>query len=125
VKTVLVVDDEFDMLGTLRAILEGEGYRVEACANGRDALDRLKTVKPDLVLTDVMMPLVSGFEVVRQMRQTPGLEAVPVVMMSSVPPGVRREDYGWQAFLPKPFTLPILMRTIEGLIGKAAEPAGS
>jgi hypothetical protein len=58
------------------------------------------------------------------MRQTPGLEAVPVAVMSSVAPGVRREDYGWQAFLRKPFRLEALMKTVQQLIGSPTEPVG-
>ena len=77
-KTILVIDDEFDLASTLRAILEGDGYRVETCSNGREALERLRGgPRPDLVLTDVMMPLVSGFEVLHTMRQTDGLKEVP------------------------------------------------
>lgn len=122
-KSILVVDDEFDLASTLRAILEGDGYRVETCSNGREALERLRGgPRPDLVLTDVMMPLVSGFEVVQTMRQTAGLQDVPVVVMSSVPPGVKREDYGWQAFLRKPFGLEALMKTVRQLIGTGTEP---
>jgi CheY-like chemotaxis protein len=52
-KTILVVDDEFDLAATLQAILEGEGYRVETCSNGREALERLRGApRPDLVLTE-------------------------------------------------------------------------
>jgi CheY-like chemotaxis protein len=118
-KTVLVVDDEFDLTGTLRAILEGEGYRVDTCSNGGEALERLKAARSDLVLMDVMMPVLSGFEVLRAMRKMPGLDSVPVVLMSSVPPGVKKEDYRWQAFLRKPFSLLSVVATVEGLIGKA------
>jgi CheY-like chemotaxis protein len=119
-KTILVADDEFDMTSTLRAILEGEGYRVETCIDGRAALEQVRASRPDLVLMDVMMPLISGFEVLHAMRQTPGLDAVPVVLMSSIPPGVRREDYRWQAFLRKPFGLDVLTKTVEKLIGRPA-----
>jgi CheY-like chemotaxis protein len=70
-----------------------------------------------------MMPLVSGFEVLQTMRQAPELREVPVVVMSSVTPGVKRDDYNWQAFLRKPFGLEALMKTVRQLIGAAAEPA--
>jgi CheY-like chemotaxis protein len=118
-KTVLLVDDEFDLTGTLRAILEGEGYRAETCSNGKEALECLRKSRPDLVLMDVMMPVLSGFEVLRSMRQTPELDGVPVILMSSAAPGVKQEEYGWQAFLRKPFSLPALLGTVEGLIGKS------
>ena len=118
-KTILVADDEFDLTSTLRAILEAEGYRVETCANGREAFERIQADTPDLILMDVMMPLLSGYEALRSMRQTPGLDAVPVVLMSSIPPGVKREGYRWQGFLHKPFSLETLIKTVEQLIGKA------
>ena len=117
-KTVLVVDDEFDLSETLRSILESEGYQTSVCANGKEALTSLEAAKPDLVLMDVMMPVLSGFEVLHSMRTMPELAGVPVILMSSVPPSVKREDYRWQAFLRKPFTLDTLIKTVEGLIGK-------
>jgi CheY-like chemotaxis protein len=117
-KTVLVVDDEFDLTGTLRSILESEGYETRVCTNGKEALECLEAAKPDLVLMDVMMPMLSGFEVLRSMRTAPELEAVPVILMSSVAPSVKREDYHWQAFLRKPFTIVTLVKTVESLIGK-------
>ncbi len=117
-KTILVVDDEFDLTSTLRAILEGEGYGVETCANGREALEHLKRHKPDLLLMDVMMPILSGLEVLKTMKQTPGLDQIPVVLMCSIAPGVKRDDYPWRAFLRKPFSLEALMKTLEQLIGR-------
>ena len=117
-KTVLVVDDEFDLTDTLRAILDGEGYCAQTCSNGREALERLKTAKPDLVLMDVMMPMMSGLEVLRTLRQMPELDGVPVILMSAAAPCVRQEDYRWQEFLRKPFSLTALIATVEELIGK-------
>ncbi len=123
-KTILVADDEFDMTGLLRAILEGEGYRVTTCTNGRQAIERLTSSRPDLVLMDVMMPVMSGLEVLGRMRQTPGLGGVPVVLMSAVAMRVKREEHGWQAFLSKPFGLEELIALVERLIGPAAPGGG-
>jgi CheY-like chemotaxis protein len=117
-KTVLVADDEFDLARTLRAILEGEGYRVETCGNGRQVLECLQGPKADLVLLDVMMPGVSGLEVLRAIKGAPDLAGIPVVLMSAVPPKVSREDYRWDVFLRKPFTIEALVGAVEGLIGK-------
>ena len=118
-KTILVVDDEFDMTGTLRAILEGEGYRVETCADGREAIERLQASRPVLLLMDVMMPLMSGFEVLHVLRHSDGLADLPVVLMSSVVLGVKRQDYQWQVSLNKPFSLDALLKTVHELIGAA------
>ena len=115
--TVLVVDDEFDLTSTVRAILEGEGYRVDVCANGREALERLKAGRPDLVLLDVMLPVVDGYGVLQAIRQTPDLADVPVVLMNSYPP--KKGGAGWQGFLRKPFSLGSLLDTV-----RQAAPAG-
>ena len=117
-KTILIADDEFDLAGTLRAILQGEGYAAEVCADGREALARLKAHRPDLLLMDVMMPLASGYEVLKAMKQTPGLDAVPVVLMSAAPARVNQADFGWDEFLRKPFTLDAVVQTVARLIGK-------
>jgi CheY-like chemotaxis protein len=124
-KTILVVDDEFDMAGTLRAILEGEGYRVETCGDGHQAIERVRSSRPDLILMDVMMPVMSGFEALQAMRDTPGLDSVPVELMSAVAPGVKREGYEWQAFLSKPFSLEGLVGAVVRLIvGAGPGPSG-
>lgn len=117
-KTILIADDEFDLAGTLRAILRGEGYAADVCADGRETLARLKAAAPDLLLMDVMMPLASGYDVLRAMKQTPGLDGVPVVLMSAAPTRVRQADFGWDEFLRKPFTLDAVVRTVARLIGK-------
>ncbi len=118
-KTILVADDEFDMTVTLRSILEGEGYRVVTCSNGREALDRFREEAPDLVLMDVMMPLLSGVEALAAMKEAPGAVDIPVVLMSAIGLGVKREDYRWSAFLRKPFTLEALVKTVDGLLPRS------
>ena len=117
-KTVLVADDEFDLAGTLRAVLEGEGYTAEVCSNGQETLDRLRARKPDLLLMDVMMPLMSGYDVVKVMKQTPELNGIPVVLMSAAPARVKPTEFRWDGFLRKPFSLEAFVRTVADLIGE-------
>ena len=62
----------------------------------------------------------SGLEVLRTTKETPGLDGIPVVLMSSVPPGVKQRDYGWDAFLRKPFGLEDLLRTVSEFAGRPA-----
>lgn len=119
-KTILIADDEFDLTGTLKAILQGEGYEAVVCADGREALARLGECKPDLLLMDVMMPRMSGYEVLKAMKRTPGLEGIPVVLMSAAPLGVKTADCRAEAFLLKPFTLDAVLRAVGQLIGKPA-----
>ena len=82
--TVLVVDDEDDIVTLMRDFLEAEGYRVLAAADGPAALDMLRTDQVDCVLLDVMMPGLSGFDVLRTIRET---SQVPVLFLSA-----RQED---------------------------------
>ena len=122
-KTVLIADDEFDLAGTLCAILRGEGYAAEVCSDGCETLDRLKARKPDLLLMDVMMPRMSGYEVLGVMKQTPGLDGIPVVLMSAAPARVRQTDFKWDEFLRKPFTLDAVVQAVARLIGRP-DPTG-
>lgn len=118
VKSILVVDDEFGMVGVLTAILEDAGYRVFSAANGRQALARLSQSVPDVVLTDYMMPLLDGAELGRAMQASPEWQAVPIVMMSAVPEeSVRAEFKGYRAFLRKPFDIPKLLQALERALG--------
>jgi CheY-like chemotaxis protein len=112
VKTILVVDDEVDMRDAVQAILEGEGYAVQSAANGRQALDLIENGhRPDLLLLDVMMPVLTGYEVLDRLAQKPELRSLPVVMMSAVEPPTRKGP-AWKAFLLKPFTLEDLLQTV-------------
>jgi len=115
-KTILVVDDEFDLTSTLRAVLERRGYRAEICSNGREAIECVTEAEPDLILLDAMLPLGNGYEVVERIRMLPGFEKTPVILMNSVPPPEGR-TVRWQAFLKKPLAVKSLMDTIEKLIG--------
>lgn len=118
-KTILIIDDEFDLTSTLKAVLETRGYRAEVCSNGREALECLHAVHPDLLLLDVMIPLGNGYEVLDRIRQVPEFETTPVVMMNCVAPPDERE-VRWQGYLKKPLTLAAVVEKVEELIGPAA-----
>jgi len=115
-KTILVVDDEFDLTTTLRAVLERRGYRTETCSTGRDAWECIRTGRPDLVLLDVMIPLGNGYAVLDQVRRSREFASLPIVLMNPVPPPEDRTRQ-WQAFLAKPLSIPKLLETVESLIG--------
>ena len=99
---ILVVDDHRCVRETLQFILEAEGYEVETAANGQQALDRIAAQRPDLVLTDLQMPGMSGWELGRHVTAL-GL-AIPVIFMS-VDPAVATlaTTHGADAYLVKPF----------------------
>lgn len=116
---VLVVDDEFDLTSTIKAILEQRGYQTATCSNGREAIECIRSERPDLVLVDVMIPLGNGYEVVDRVRKTPDVARTPVVLMNVVPPPDAR-PVTWQAFLKKPLSVSSLLETVERLIGRPA-----
>jgi CheY-like chemotaxis protein len=123
VRTVLVVDDEFGTVEVLVAALEDAGYRVLTAANGRRALERIEENKPDLVVSDFMMPLMDGATLVQAMHSNPEYRDIPVIMMSAAPEAALRKHLdGYAAFLRKPFRLQALLELISAIFARA-EPA--
>ena len=82
--TVLIVDDEPIGRETLEALLAKEGYKLVFACDGIEALDRAKEILPDLVLLDIMMPGMNGFEVCRHLRADPFLAEVPVILITTL-----------------------------------------
>ena len=124
-KTLLLVDDEHAIVEALSGILEDEGYRVVSAPNGREALARLAEAAPALILTDVMMPIMGGRELLAAVRAHPVHARVPVVMMSAVPLSVLQrgasERLPFDAFVQKPFDLGDLLRTVAELAARSPE----
>jgi class 3 adenylate cyclase len=110
--TILVVDDDAGNRDVLSRRLQREGYRVHAAADGAAALDRLASTPVDLLLLDVMMPGMDGYEVLTRIRADQALRALPVLMISAlddVQSVVRCIELGAEDYLPKPFD-PVLLR---------------
>jgi len=108
---LLVVDDELSILEALQDILSLEGYDVVTAYNGAEGLRRIAELRPDLVLLDLMMPVMDGREMLRRVREDPGLKGLPVVIMSAgrIPDAERRAA---SATLAKPFDLDHLLQTL-------------
>lgn len=111
-KRILIVDDEPDILEALEAILEMEGFVVDTATTGQHALERISAVAPDVVLTDVMMPVMNGIELLQRLKAHPEYQAIPVIVTSAGSIGAEALR-GSEAFLKKPVDLDVLMRTIE------------
>lgn len=102
--TVLVVDDEFGISTLLKDVFEDEGHRVVMATNGRQALDRVAEERPDLVLTDFMMPVMDGAALIQALAADPSLKGIPVLLMSSMPEAtVSERCSGYASFVRKPF----------------------
>jgi CheY-like chemotaxis protein len=80
---VLVVEDEVDSRDMMAALLESEGYETVTAENGRDALAKLRDIRVDLIVTDVMMPFMSGEELVAELKADAWLRSIPVIVMSA------------------------------------------
>jgi len=99
-KRVLVVDDDRDMREALTDLLEFEGYQVSSAADGRQALQIARSCPPHLILLDLMMPVMSGWQFRAAQAEDPVLAGVPVVIMSAF-----AHELEATALLPKPFQL--------------------
>jgi CheY-like chemotaxis protein len=112
--TVLVVDDEPDIRYLLRVLLELAGYRVVEAAHGEAALEQVRDSPPQLVLTDQMMPVMNGGELIERLRSEASTEAIPIVMVS----GTRSVQPGADALLAKPLDPAELIVLVDRLTGK-------
>jgi len=118
-KRLLIVDDVPQNRAMLVDLLQGTGFVVAAASNGLECLVLLDSFKPDLIVMDVMMPVIDGNETTRRIRRTPGWREVPVVAVTaSVGPEDERKsrEAGANAFLGKPVNLDALLATIGSLL---------
>jgi CheY-like chemotaxis protein len=121
VKRLLLVDDEAAIVEALQDILSDEGYAVTAAFNGEEALQKLREHRPDLMLMDLMMPVMDGRELLRRVRQDPSLQSLPVVVMSA---GriTDEERQAASATLAKPFELEALLEVLQQHLPGPPEP---
>lgn len=103
--TILVVDDEVKNVKLIEALLTPRGYAVVTASNGEEALQRVWQVQPDLILLDVLMPILNGFDACRQLKDDPETRLIPVVLMTAlgdVEDRVKGIEAGADDFLTKP-----------------------
>jgi two-component system chemotaxis response regulator CheY len=114
---ILVIDDDDAVRSIVAETLRGEGYRVEEARNGAVGLDQLGDVAPDLILLDVVMPVVDGYQFIERLRQEPRTVDIPIVLISATH-GLPDEakDLGVKAVLTKPFDMGMLLAIIERLM---------
>lgn len=119
---VLAADDESGILRLLEINLRKAGYTVETAVDGREALEKIIAAPPDLVLLDVMMPHMDGFEVLRRLREDPATTALPIVMLTA-----RAQDAdvfhglksGATSYLTKPFNPSEMLALVRHLLDSA------
>ena len=134
---VLVVDDDPDIVATSRIVLESNGYEVQTAASGKEALDILSRVRPDVMLLDVMMTSdTEGFDLAFKLRQDPEFKDLPIIMLTAFLDKVRTEGPGPFEFImgeqwpvewlfEKPLDTKKLLAKIEAILkSKQGAPAG-
>ena len=116
---ILLVDDEIDTLLPLKMSLEAEDYLVLGASNGFEALELAKTNIPDLILLDIMMPGMDGYEVCAQLKKDPVMRNIPVIMLTAkdaVREKVKGLDIGADDYVTKPFNLNELKARIKSVM---------
>ncbi|MDQ3705170.1 MAG: response regulator [Chloroflexota bacterium] len=113
---ILVIDDEPEILTTVAIILEFEGYEVEQAANGAEGLECIERHRPSLVLLDMRMPVLNGWDFARILKEK-GVE-VPVVVMTATQDARRwAQEVGASGYIAKPFDVEDLLTTVGSLVG--------
>ena len=113
---ILVIDDELSIVEMLNTFLEGEGLQVMTAYNGQEGLEQLANARPDVVVSDVMMPLLDGWELCRRMQADPRYRSIPVVLMSAVRTAPSLAGCRYAALIRKPFELDEMLQTITRLL---------
>lgn len=121
---ILVVEDERGVAETLRAILEDEGYTVTLATNGRDALAALAQQRPDLVVSDLMMPIMNGQTLYRAMQADPQLRTVPFLVVSALDGALIQRQLPGVPSLPKPFRVDQILAAVARLVGHLPGESG-
>ena len=110
-RRILIIDDEFSIVELLSLFLSAEGYEVAIAYDGQEGLAQLEPSPPDLVLCDVMMPVLGGREVRKRMQSNERYKSIPVILMSAVPT-VKAYEANSEIQISKPFDLDFLLETI-------------
>jgi DNA-binding response OmpR family regulator len=120
-KKILVVEDEESLLKLESILLTSKGYEVRGVSNGQAALDAIAEESPDLVLLDIMLPEMDGFEVCRRIKSDPGTKEIPIIMLTakkSREDMARGEKVGADWYITKPFKSAMVIETIQRFLRK-------
>lgn len=118
-KRILIVDDEVDITAAYSLLFELHGFHVVTAANGRHAIDLIDLKPPDIVLSDCMMPIMDGIELVRLLRGNPKTAQVPIILMSALPDPQKLSKSGHDLFMQKPVKFSALLSAVESMLSDA------
>ena len=119
-KKVLIVDDETNIVISLEFLMEQAGYDLRIASGGQEALDQVATFEPDLILLDVMMPQINGFDVCRRIRENPAWQQTKIIMLTAKGREVEIAKglaLGADAYVTKPFSTKELLAQVRHILG--------
>lgn len=120
-KKILLVDDEVDFVDVVRTRLEANNYEVRVAYDGEEALEKVEKEKPDLIILDIMMPRISGFDVCRKLKIDQKFKDIPIIMLTAK---FQSSDMdfakalGADGYITKPFEPEVLLGKIDELLKK-------
>jgi two-component system cell cycle response regulator DivK len=120
-KRILVVEDQEDLRGVLRDLLSGSGYEVVEATDGQAGVNKAKSEGPDLILMDIQLPVLDGYEATRQIKADPSLAKTPIIAVSSFAMKGDEEKArgaGCDHYVTKPYSPLQLLRTIRSVLGE-------
>jgi len=118
-KSIVVADDDPDILSIVSMSLETQGYEVHQATNGREAVDLVREHRPDLIILDMMMPVMSGYEAISELKADDQTKAIPIVGLSAKAMATdmeRATDAGADGYITKPFRIAQVLSAIEGYL---------
>lgn len=128
-KTILVVDDEKDVVRYFKTLFEDNGYRALTAMDGVEAMEKIRSERPDLVTLDITMPTKTGVTVYRDIKENEEFKNIPVLIVTGVQPefrkfiSTRRQVPPPEGYLEKPVALADVLAEVQRLIGQAERPA--
>lgn len=120
---IAVIDDEKDLAGAISDFLSSRNFNVKVAYNGRNGLDLVREEKPDLVILDVMMPLMDGRDVLAALKKDDTTKNIPVIMLTAKSDQFDREyglSLGAYEYITKPYDSTILLRQVNNVLSKTA-----
>lgn len=121
-KKVLIVDDDPNLIKSLGWVLTKEGYDFDAAQDGEEALVKAKETDPGVILLDIMMPRKSGYEVCAEVKSTPGMENINIVILSAKSQEIDREKglaAGADEYITKPFSPQAVVDKVKQILGES------
>lgn len=121
-KVILIIEDDPDQRKLIERMLTGSGYRVTSAADGQSGVDMAADVSPQLIILDVMMPRLNGYQACRALKQDQRTAGIPILMLTTKQEPADEfwaSQVGADAFLTKPIDVPALLATVTRLAGVA------